>query len=45
MLVSIEAIIRKPLNKNFEKYLIIGSMILLLGLMLLATFKDIVRLF
>lgn len=45
LLVLIEAIIRKPINKKFEYFLIVISMVLLIGLMIFATFKDIVRLF
>lgn len=45
LLLLVEIIIGKKLNKKFESFIIAGSMILILMLMLLITFKDIVGLF
>lgn len=45
LLVLIEAIIRKPINKKIEYFLIVISMMFLIGLMVLATFKDIINFF
>lgn len=45
LLLFIEAIIRKPLNKKVEEYLIVGSMLLLFGLLIMTTFFDFARLF
>lgn len=41
----IEAIIRKPINRKVEGYVNGAGLILLLGLMIVVTFKDIIKLF
>lgn len=45
LLVIVEAIIGKPLNKRLETFLIAGSMMFLLGLIALVTVGDIIKLF
>ncbi len=45
MLVIVEAIIGKPVNKKLEKTLIVGSMMILLALILLVTISDVIKLF
>lgn len=45
LLILVETIIRKPLNKKFEVGIMTASMILLLALMVFATWQDITRIF
>ncbi|MEG0239829.1 RIP metalloprotease RseP [Anaerorhabdus sp.] len=45
VLIVAEIIIGKPLNKKFEIGLMTASMVLLFGLMIFATWQDIVRIF
>lgn len=45
LLLGIESIIRRPLNKKLESALMAGSMALLLLLVLVVTFKDIMNIF
>jgi regulator of sigma E protease len=45
LLLAIEAIRRKPLNPKFEMALNGAGLVLLMGLMVLVTFKDIINLF
>lgn len=41
----IESIRRKPINPKIEAYVNAGGLVLLLGLMVIVTFKDIIKLF
>jgi regulator of sigma E protease len=45
ILTLVEMIIGKPLNKKFELGIMTASMVLLFGLMIFATWQDIVRIF
>lgn len=45
ILTCVEAIIRKPISQKIEMAIMTGSMILLLGLVVLTTFQDLLRLF
>lgn len=45
ILVLVEMVIRKPLNKKFEVGIMTASMVLLLALMVFATWQDITRIF
>ena len=42
---AVEAIIKKKINPKYEAYLHLGGMILLIGLLVIVTFKDIWNLF
>lgn len=43
-LLFIELVIRRPLNEKFEKYVSYAGLVFVIGLMILATYKDIVKL-
>lgn len=45
LLVLVEIVIGKPLNKKFEIGIMTASMVLLFGLMIFATWQDILRIF
>lgn len=45
LFLIIEAIIRRPLNPKFETIVNAAGLILLMGLMLIVTFKDVINLF
>lgn len=45
VLTIIEAIIRKPINKKVEEYIMTASVILFLMIFIFATFQDVVKLF
>ena len=45
VLTLIEAIIRKPINKKVEEYIMTASVILFLLLFIFATFQDVIKLF
>ena len=42
--LAVEAIIRRPINKKFEAYINFIGIVLLFGLMIFVTFKDIIKL-
>ncbi|MBE6596798.1 MAG: RIP metalloprotease RseP [Ruminococcaceae bacterium] len=42
--LAVEAIIRRPINKKFEAYVNFIGIVLLFGLMIFVTFKDIIKL-
>ena len=44
LLYAIEAIRRKPLNQKVEQYIMTGSMLLVLALMVFVMFMDIIGL-
>ena len=45
LFLLVEAVTRKPVNKNVEGYIHLVGLVLLLGVLLVVTFNDILRLF
>ena len=45
LFLLIEAVIRRPINKNVEGLIHLVGLVLMLGLIIVVTFNDIIRLF